>query len=239
MANLQTKIDILEKELGSIQNEYYKRIGHLYTLLDRLDLEIRFFDEIKELLESGLTYREARTQIFAENKDQHDPDQDKGNFPGWNIPKVAPLPHLDEDHKRAIKTLYRKLCQKYHPDLAKNVKEKLRNEAIMKKINQAYHDKNIDALESILELEIVEDMEKASVEFLKKKLSQFINRIYELKKMFSSLVQSEWYNWKIRKDKARKGNKDVFKELESKIKEEIDYRKAIIEDFRRTHEKIK
>ena len=57
--------------------------------------------------------------------------------------------HLPDDERKEIRTLYRSLARLCHPDLAADEPDRIRRQELMLRINDAWHQQNLDALREI------------------------------------------------------------------------------------------
>lgn len=224
------KVETLKIELELIKNEYAVRIGYLLLKDNQLDLEIIQYKNLKRLMDEGMTYEEAvkaeedkfYNEILRIQKEQEKLEDEKSFF--------EKRQEIALDVRENIKTLWKKLIRKFHPDLEIDPKEKLVKEKLMKHINKAYAEGNYDEL---LELENHADIENAqdqSVEKLEHILVQTENLIQKTKQTFIDLRESQWYEWKKRMDKA--GGQDVFAELERKLLDDVVKKITVLRELR-------
>lgn len=66
-------------------------------------------------------------------------------------------PRLPDDEARELKTRYRDLARRFHPDLAENDDERAMRQELMLRINHAWHCQDLDALRD-LEIELERDL---------------------------------------------------------------------------------
>lgn len=154
VAELQTELDVLKEELGRFDAEYHSRVGALFVELDKLDLscaEYRF--RIARLatapnVDRNELEQETRT-YFAGQRDevQHDEEETQRYQRTYDVDRR--LPDLDDVSAAILKSLYRDLVKQFHPDLARTEVERQQREAIMKRINAAFHERSVDKLKAI------------------------------------------------------------------------------------------
>ncbi len=229
------KIDRLEEKFNLIKREFFSRIGVLYTTIDQLNGQIEYYRDIGKLIDEGLSLKDAKKQLKNQKIEEEKKKERKRKSEEYIfIPDEES--DLPEENAITLKELYRKLTRKFHPDLVQDVGEKRKREEIMKKINTAFADKNVNLLTRLDDEEEVIDYEHATVDFLKKKLIQHLNLIDIMKKEHRMLLRSEWNSWKKKIEKGKKEGIDVFKNLANTLTEEIRKKKIILEDFKTSYE---
>lgn len=224
---LSRKIENLKWQLSRIKKEYSERIGGLYVRLNELDHQIVIWQKIIRLIKGGLSYQEARKKAFKKNNYLHIENE---------VFVADENPKKNTDELKQIKQLYRKLIQKYHPDLTQNADEKRRREKIMKKINRAYEDESLAVLQDIDEEANILDYECSTIEFLQSKLIELISTFHIMQNDYKILCQSEWNQWKKKINRGKREKRDIFAALALKINMDIRYKKILINDIKRTYE---
>jgi len=181
------KVEELKINLSSIKQEYDIKIGKLYLRLDEIELEILKYKKIEDALNNNITFKEAEVIVeekIKKNRERifeqyHKLDEDEKIYKDRkNIP---------EDEKDELKKLWYKLALKHHPDLSHG------NEEIMKKINKAYEDGDIDTLRMIDNGQINDDSESNTIESLKIKLEDLKKSINKADNELNEMIKSEWY----------------------------------------------
>lgn len=226
------KVEILRMDLELVKNEYNVRIGYLFLKDNQLDLEIIQYKNLKRLMDEGMTYEEAMraeedtfyNDILRMQKEQEKIEEEKASFEKRN--------ELPEDVQQTLKTLWKKLIRKFHPDLVTTQKEKSEREKIMKKINNAYA---LGDIESLLQFENqmnIANTHESTKEKLEMILIETENLIRNWKETFKELRISEWYDWKKRIEKGKKEKLDIFAELERRLLDDIVEKIAVLRELR-------
>ena len=231
---LTEKVEQLKIDLVVVKQEYDIRIGRLYLRMDELDLEILKFKKVEDLLKRNFSLEEAKKIVEETLKAKQkiiDEEYAKLNEEEEIIEKRKNIP---ENEKEELKKLWRRLAHKYHPDLARNEEDRKKFEEIMKKINKAYADGDLEALKAI-EQEHIEDSDSISAELLKTKLQDIENAIVRLEKEYSVLKKSEWQVWKNNIDEAKKQGRDLLLELEQKLLDDISAKEIILQDYQKQY----
>lgn len=226
------KVEELRMELDLIKHEYHVRVGGLLLKDNQLDLEILQLKNLKELMDQGMSYGDAIKQeedafyneILRMQQEQETIDEEKE--------MLEKRETIDTSIVDAVKSLWKKLIRKFHPDLVTDVEEKLRREDIMKKINQAYSHFDLEALQSFENNIEIENISEASLEKLERVLVDIENTIDELKMEWIEQKNSMWYSWRIKKQKAQR-QEDVFAELEKTLLDDVVKKIKILQELRR------
>lgn len=217
-----TKNEMLRVELEMVKQEYDVRVGSLYLKDNQLDLEIIKYRNIKSLMEKGSTFEDAvqtlQNTYYAEELEM-EKEQEKMRFEQLIYEKREAV--QDESVIKNIKSLWKKLITKYHADLVQDSSEKEKREKIMKQINLAYEEQDLDKLQRIERDEYSIFPAERTVEKLEEILVQIENDIIKQIHEYHEQRMSEWYSWKKRIAQAKKQNRDVFKDIERKLLDDI------------------
>ncbi len=127
----------------------------------------------------------------------------------------------NEINSQELKLLWKKVVMKFHPDLAVDPEEKKQREEIMKSVNKAYSERDIEALREIYNHNLLSQKHELSLADIEKILIQIENAISMMQKEIVSLKVSEWYSWKKKITLAKRADKDIFKELERSLLDDI------------------
>lgn len=223
------KIEQLKIDLTIVKQEYDVKVGRLYLKLDEVDLEILKFKKIEDLISKGFSFEEAqkiveetlrkrRGQIEEEYKKL---DEEEKDIESWKS--------ISEEEKEELKKLWRKLAHKYHPDKANG------NEEMMKKINKAYAQGDLETLRAIDQNEISADFEVKTIEVLKSKLAGLEKSINKIIQEFEQLKRSEWYILKENIGKAEKQKRDILSELAEKVLSDIAKKENQLDELKKKY----
>lgn len=209
------EVEQLKIDLIVVKQEYDVRVGRIYLKLDELDLEIIKFSKIADLISGGLSFEEALKVVEETLKKKREQIEEEYNRLDEDEKDIEHHRDLSEEDRSELKKLWRKLAHKYHPDKTNG------NEEMMKKINKAYVEGDLEALQVIDRDEAGEDVEVTTIEALKNKLAALEGSINKISKEFKQLERSEWYLLKENIEKAKKQKRDILNELADKILTEI------------------
>lgn len=144
IAELQQDFNELSTALNQFERQYRARLGGMHTEIDRLRQEITDYRE-----------RIAQLRERAANRDplpsDPPPFDDDPEAEGPEFERVSPKrrPVVDAETMDALRTVYRQLAKRFHPDLALTPDERHRRQEMMLRINEAFGERNLAALEAI------------------------------------------------------------------------------------------
>lgn len=228
---LTMKVESLTVELELISHEYNVRIGSLLLQDNELDLEIIRQKNIQKSMEQGLTYNEAvlneenawYSEIIRMQKEQESINEEKEI--------LSHREQVSDETQIEIKKLWKKLVISYHPDLVTDPEKKKEREIIIKKVNAAYRDNNLEALRLLESNAHTDDIPVFTIEALEKKLVAIENTILMQKVLLKNLQNSQWFFWKKRQEKVKNG-KDIFRELEQSLLNDILAKIQILKELK-------
>lgn len=154
VAEQQADLAAYREQLGRFNVEYHTRVGVLFVELDRIELAIAEYEfRIAQLradpqLEPEELEHRAR-QAFAEQREQIHDDEEETRYYERQHREEQTRPELDDVSMGTLRTLYLELVKRFHPDLSKTEEERLQREAVMKEVNAAFHERNIEQLQTI------------------------------------------------------------------------------------------
>lgn len=209
------EIEQLKIDLTVIKQEYDVKIGRLYLKLDEVDLEILKFKKIEDLISRGFSFEEAQKIVEETLRKKREQIEEEYKKLDEEEKDIESRKDISEEDKAELKKLWRKLAHKYHPDKANG------NEAMMKKINKAYAEGDLETLRAIDQNEIGTDTEIKTIEVLKSKLAGLEKSINKISQEFEQLKRSEWYILKENIGKAKKQKRDILGELSEKVLSDI------------------
>lgn len=209
------EIEQLKINLTIIKQEYEIKVGRLYLKLDEVDLEILKFKKIEDLISKGFTFEEAQNLVEKTLKTRREQIKEEYKKLDEDEKDIESRKSISEENKAELKKIWRKLAHKYHPDKANG------NEEMMKRINKAYAEGDLETLRAIDQNEIDADIEVKTIEALKNKLAGLEKSIKKISEEFDQLKHSEWFILKENIEKAKKQKRDMLKELEDKILSDI------------------
>lgn len=153
LATAEAELDALQSELEQFEKQVDYLLGPLLDQLSALDAEVQALtSQLIDLRESRL-FGDRRASYtgpyFAHLPDPTVAEEEKKSpspFAAAPAGEAAPTP---DDPQTELKSLYRKLARRYHPDLARSDTERILNTEQMTTINQAYATGDLRTLRSL------------------------------------------------------------------------------------------
>lgn len=241
---LELELETLRETLSRLELRYELRLRAEHHLLARISSLVRYLERWAELLrespreELGARARrvEARRareaeRLFEERAEALEPEPE------------PPAPRRDE----SLKSLYRSLARRFHPDLATTEEERIRFGEWMTRINQLYRDGDAEGLRRIAEQAGGErepdaaEEDQVRVRKLEERLAWLDTVIANLEEQRRALERTATFElWRRVEDGEREGQ-DVFGEIAAELRAQArrsygDVRDAIIRLERRVSE---
>jgi len=229
LIGLVEEIEHFKIDLSVIKQEYDIKIGRLYLKLDEVDLEILKFKKIEDLINKGFSFEEAQKVVentLKKRREQIEEEYRKLNEEEKDVEKRKTI---STEEQEELKKLFRKLAFKFHPDLTGC------GDAMMKKINKAYTEGDLETLRLIDQGESVGNVGIKTIEELKNKLARLEESIKKAFYNQEQLRRSEWAILKDSIDKAEKQNRDILSELAEKVVEDIVKKVNVLEELKKKY----
>lgn len=223
-ANEKFKID-----LSLLKQEYDVKIGRLYLKLDEADLEILKFKKIESLVNKGLSFEEAQKiveETLKKRREQIDQEYQRLNEEEKEVERKK---HISKEEQEELKKLFHKLAHRFHPDLTGG------DDTMMKKINKAYAEGDLETLRAIDQGEHVENAGVETIEELKAKLEKLEDLIKKALGEQEQLKHSEWAILKDNIEQAKKQERDILSELANKVIEDIARKEDELDALRKKY----
>lgn len=192
IADLETEIQALKEALGRFSAEYHTRVGKLFAELDRIELEIAECEYRNTRLqgepdiEPADLDREIHEHFSRQREQVHEEEEETRRYERASREEQHPI--LDAPTEAMLKSLFRDLAKRFHPDLARTVVERERREIIMKRINEAFYNRDIAALQAISAEAAFEDA-SFDQKTIGEKLVWAIREVSRLDALISSITE--------------------------------------------------
>jgi len=229
LIELVEEIEHFKIDLSVVKQEYDIKIGRLYLKLDEIDLDILKFKKIEDLINKGFSFEEARKVVedtLKKRRDQIEEEYKKLNEEEKDVDKRK---NISKEEQEELKKLFRKLAHKFHPDLTGG------DDAMMKKINKAYNEGDLETLRAINQGEGIASIDIKTIEELRNKLARLEESIKKALYEQEQLRRSEWAILKDSIDKAEKQNRDILSELSEKVVEDIAKKENLLEELKKKY----
>lgn len=154
IAQLQAERDALELALSRFAVQLKGRVGGLRTELNRVRLQVAEYRRRIERLKEDETIDPATleqevAEEFAERQEQAEAEREAGDRTGQRIERERVVRKLDAETEAEILRIYRELAKRFHPDLARSDAARKRRAELMLRINVAYSERDLLALQTI------------------------------------------------------------------------------------------
>ncbi|MGC1645649.1 MAG: J domain-containing protein [Candidatus Sulfotelmatobacter sp.] len=203
----------LRVELTAFEGRYLRQVGTLYAELDDWNAKIaeRLADE-EGTKESRSAAARARSQAYESDSAVHGV--------AAKVPEFLPSAEM--------KTLYREVAKRVHPDLATDEGDRQRREQLMAEANAAYQRGDADALKRILE-EYESSPESVRGDGIAADLVRAIRQIKQVGRRLTlieleieRLSDSEIARLRIKADAARAEGRELLAEMAEDVRLRID-----------------
>jgi len=222
------RIAQLEAELLETRTELTLFERRLDTVLGNLKHTLTVF---KAKLEKARRSAEWKAQWGdrAGSDDLHEDvvEQFERKWRRRETPSAPPLEKpLDDESKAHLKTVFRALAKRFHPDLVMDQKEKQRRERIMADVNQAYAANDLNALENIKEKPDFVEVESGrsrdeEVDHLRREILRLDDVAADLDQTLLDLVNSPTVKLMLDVTMARNEGRDLLAEMAAELNNEI------------------
>ncbi len=224
------EVEQLKIDLTIVKQEYDVKVGRLYLKLDEVDLEILKFKKIEDSISKGFSFEEAQKVVEETLRKRREQIEEEYKKLDEEEKDIESHKDISEEDKSELKKLWRKLAHKYHPDKANG------NEEMIKKINKAYAEGDLETLRAIDQNEVGTDIEVKTIEALKNKLVGLEKSIQKIHQEFEQLKKSEWYILKENIEKAKKQKRDILGELADKVLTDIAKKENQVSELKKKYE---
>lgn len=238
LADLESEILDIEQEMKAFADRYHRLIQPLQDKLDLLQ------DMIAELEKKTHSLPESpppgsRWTTWTPPADYIPVEEQYRQT--WQLPKQRaarfdtafqpppPTAAREDDAKQELKTLYRQLARRFHPDLSTDPTERERRNRLMAEINAAYAGRDLDALRALAaqpdDARIDEPIAILQLRQLQQIHAQLDRRLGELRFRRSELFHGEMMALKIQASLAARHGHDLLQEMADQL--ERDYRASL------------
>lgn len=244
VSDLSIQIQNLKIALNLFLGEYNSKVGVLYISLDKIKLRIKEYQSRinlakgKKLSPDDLNNieKEVRGNFFQERSkidNLESETSDSSEEYDKNLEKEKEK-YLDRKSLEKLKKLYRKLALRFHPDRAKNVKQRKEFEKIFPEINEAYQNGDLDTLKKYMkqaerEEQIAKEAPEEKLVRLRKDYEIILVIILKIQRELEDLKTSETYKLKKKIDQAKEKERDLIQELATTINLKISENQKILD----------
>ncbi|MFN8373371.1 MAG: hypothetical protein U0694_10925 [Anaerolineae bacterium] len=247
LTTLETDITELQRELDEFRQRYDKVVR---PVARRLEVALDAIEELRKErhlrshvqhvrpMESSWSpppdYVPVETQFY---KVWIEPKQNPAFFdpPPPPAPKTVITPNADP--RTSLKKLYRLLARRYHPDFALDDADRLYRNRMMVLINDAYAEKDLDALVALADKDGVASPEIPLTVLHLRRLEAERNELAwqcsRLQGKYDDLLHCEMMRLKIDAALAQSRGRDLLQEMADRMEDEYWDCMARLDDLRR------
>ena len=222
LQGLESKLIELELQLVGVRGElsaferlYLKTVGVLYAELDEIEARIAELGASRNPsnVEAQETARRARRKATESHSAV-------GGVALHVAKRFSPSAEL--------KSLYREVARRIHPDLATDERDRARRQRFMAQANRAYEEGDEASLKAILEEyesspdTVVGDGVGAELVRAIRKIAQVKRRLSEIDEELKRFMQSELMDLKNRVEEGAKQGREILTEMAKAVELRID-----------------
>jgi hypothetical protein len=237
----------LRAEFAAFERRYRREIGALYAELD--DWSDKLADWLSKNVDRGSAeYAEWEVKI-AELAGEEQPHREHQS--GSGRPAAGVHPARDEDEhtedfrpSSRLKSLYREVAKRVHPDLATDEADRHKRELLMKEANDAYQRGDQEALRKILE-----DYENgpesvqgrgiaADLVRVTRQVKQVNTRLSQIERDIAAVMNSSVGKLKANADAAFAEGRDLLAEMAADLRRRIEIKRRDLSALRAVKQKV-
>ena len=156
IAAVDLEIETLRADLMAFESRYHARLRPEHSRLERILGVVRHVERWVDLLQSSrrramsvnIDQRGARLQARRKRELKRQQPQKASSLRHEQPETPPPTP---ADVKERLKTAYRELARRFHPDLARTEEERVRHSQMMARINALYRAEDLERLQAMRE----------------------------------------------------------------------------------------
>ena len=217
LAEKELELTTLKNSVSHFERRYLKEVGIKYVELDEINAKIA----------EKIARQNPKDTVFQEESGiaRETANNTAKEFHSHKIPEEE----LSKDFKPSeeIKKLYRQIAIKIHPDKSVNESDREYRTKLMAEVNDAYANGDIERLRQILR-EWESSPESVTGEGIAfdlvrmiRSISQINGRLKTIEREVEIIKETEIYGMMIQVQEAEKEDRDLLKELSSKIESDI------------------
>lgn len=233
IVKLSAEIAEIERELADFEPEYDRVVKPIQTRVEALR------DAVNDLETLRLQKRRG-ADVSVEDLWT---DLPKREMPVYDLPETDfefnPRPRVRED----IKSLYRKLARRFHPDLADDEDDRDRRNNLMAMINDAYAERDMDALQALDEANEGDDgttpdinmpLEMLTLRKLQQQSAELAVQVQDLRYERDQLLHSPMMDLKLKVKLSKIKGRDLLQAMADDLQREYTELMQRLDELRST-----
>ena len=177
VTSAELELETIKAETAQFQHRYYQAVGRLYAKLDEIDAQIA-----KARAKQAPGDADAQSHALAAEQRARKSAREAGLEEAKPKPSPKITPEVQEAYRQAVKLI--------HPDLAVTDKDRKRRTELMKRLNLAYEQGDLSAIEKIIS-EYGEDPDAIVGEDVASRIVKAIRRIAQLRRRLTEIQQEK------------------------------------------------
>jgi hypothetical protein len=236
IAEQRAELRKLQAELAAFAEQYTNIVGPLEAELDKVRQELEAYQRRQQsntfsssASSSGIWGEYGSFEEAFDAKYRRNPNEPI-------TPKKTKKQISSEEQQSELRTLYRKLARKYHPDTTTDPAEKARFTLLMAQINAAYRAKNLDelyVLDGRAPAKIEAEMPKIDPDWIDISGGQetYLDLLEQARKLddellttkieYQNMMTSPLMSLKIEASLARGRGRNLLREIATKVREDL------------------
>lgn len=230
LAQKELELATLQGELRAFEARYLSALGRLYWELDDLNARIA---------EANARLHPDQVEVQREAHEARAHADETAEAVG-RAKKRAKRQTAEFRPSDDLRTLYRELAKRIHPDLAADDAERARRTELMAAANRAYEDGDDERLRAILrEWEtspesVVGEDTRARLDRVALKIDRVRQRLDAIRAEMVELSQSDLYRLKRKVEYAQGAGRDLFREMAAQVRKDIREARKRLNNLSRT-----
>lgn len=226
LADRELFLTALRTELSTFERAYIRTVGKRYAELDEIEAKIAEY--------VARTHPENVSAVNAATEARSQAQASRAIFDESLAAKTV---GSKSSQSQTLKSLYREVAKRIHPDLANDSTDRLQRERLMAAANRAYEEGDESRLRAILEEyesspELVKgDGPGAELVRVIRKIAQAERRLVEIDEEVEKLEKSERFELKARVDEAATESRDLLQEMAEALDEQIAVSQERLQSF--------
>jgi len=222
LAERELHLASIRAELAAFEHRYLRTVGVLYAELDEINARIAERTAEKSGTEEASRAAKQSRQRAQESRAAVDAQPAAAT-------EFTPSPEL--------KSLYREVAKRVHPDLASDAADRKRRERLMAEANEAYEQGDAERLKKILaEYEASPESVQgvgvaADLVRVIRKIAQVQRRLAEIERELREVLNSDRAKLKTKADEYRKLGRDLLAEMAENVREQIATARRRLEEM--------
>ncbi|TFH37485.1 MAG: hypothetical protein E4G99_02480 [Anaerolineales bacterium] len=221
IAQLEFELSDTKVDLGRFEHEYAARVGTLERQVQNLEADLE-----------QARFRAARRAQWGERADSPDMHVDvlEQFRRTWAPREKPPAPPLEqpvtEEMKKELKTLFRNLAKRFHPDLVTDPEAKRWRQRIMAQVNEAYAAQDVRALKVLGEKQDrteapVQKSREQILADMRVEVRRLDGVIRSLEQTLQDLINSHTVQLMLEVTIAARQGRDLLSEMASGLRKKI------------------